>query len=472
MSHHEPNPNKIINLTIDGIPVAVPEGTRILEAARIANIHIPTLCEHPDLCKRAHCRVCVVECDGRGKLIAACANEVWEGVNIVTHNSRLASVRKMILELILAEHPQECLSCIRNTRCELQKLAADFNIRESSFRHFVKANNTPVYSEPDCGKPVIESKTLVRDMEKCVKCSRCVEACQEVQAIRSINTAYRSIHYEISTPYGQALADGPCVFCGQCAAVCPVGAIYEYDQSAEVRAALNDSSNRVIAQIPQTLGEAFDEALGLPAGTVSPGKIVTALRRLGFDQVFDAAVSAGAVQAAEISEVQTRIKNGLSNLPLITGCSMGCFKFVEDSYPDLANCLSSCKNTQQMFSTYAKTLYPQQSITTVSIFGCLAHKFTYNAPPTDTIALTVNEIARMFTLAGINFNGLPETAFDCMEGTTGAETPAAESEIKTLTVNGFAQAHTVMDSIRKGECNATLVRIKSCPNSHETAEGC
>jgi iron only hydrogenase large subunit-like protein len=258
------------------------------------------------------------------------------------------------------------------------------------------------------------------------------------------------------------------VFCGQCAAVCPVGAIYEYDQSAEVRSALNDSERRVIAQIPQTLCEAFDNTLGLPAGTVTPGKIVTALKRLGFDQVFDAAVNASAVQVAEINEVQNRVKNDPSRLPLITGCSMGCFKFVKDSYPDLADRLFSGKNTQQIFNSLAKTLYPQQPITTVSIFGCLAHKFTYNTPTTNSIALTVNEIARMFTLAGINFEGLPETAFNCMPETINVEVPEAgtaiaEPELKTLTVYGFAQARTVMDSIRRGECDAALVRIKSCP---------
>jgi iron only hydrogenase large subunit-like protein len=243
-----------------------------------------------------------------------------------------------------------------------------------------------------------------------------------------------------------------------------VGAIYEYDQCSEIWAALNDNERRVAVQIPQTLGEAFDNALGLPAGTMTPGKIVTALKRLGFDQVFDTAVNAGAVQAAEICEVQNRIKNGQANLPMITGCSAGCFKFIEDFYPDLADRLFSGKNAKQMFGMMVHALYPRQPVTTVSIFGCLAQKFTHNAPPDGNVTLTVNETARMFTLAGINFDGLPETAFNIMEGTVVAEAFAAESDLKILTVNGFAQARTVMDSIRKGECDAALVRIMSCPS--------
>jgi iron only hydrogenase large subunit-like protein len=245
-----------------------------------------------------------------------------------------------------------------------------------------------------------------------------------------------------------------------------VGAIYEYDQCAEIRAALNDSERHVVTQIPQTLGETFDEALGLPSGTVTSGKIVTALKRLGFDQVFDAAVSAGAVEAMEISEAQARIKNGQLKLPMITGCSAGCFKFVEDFYPDLADRLFSGKNIQQIFNFLSKTLYPQQPVTTVSIFGCLAHKFNYNTSATNSIALTINEIARMFTLVGINFEGLPETTFNCMPETVNAEAPGTANtkpELKTLTVYGFAQARAVMDSIRKGKCDAVLVRIMSCP---------
>jgi iron only hydrogenase large subunit-like protein len=454
MSSHKPNPNKSVNLTINGMPVTVPEGTKILDAARTVGVTIPVLCDHPDLCKRAVCRVCVVECDGRGKLLAACANDVWEGVSVITHNERLAAVRKTIIELILANHPPECLTCIRNTRCTLQRLAEDFGIRESVFRHDA-LNRTSAAAEHN---------TLVRDMNKCVKCGRCVEACQEVQTIRCINTAYRSVHYEIGTPYAQSLADGHCVFCGQCAEVCPVGAIYEYDHSAEVRTALNDGERLVAAQIPSTLGTAFDTALGLPSGTITAGKIVTALRRLGFDQVFDADIIVRAVETAENNEVRNRMTNNQSPLPLITGCSAGCFKFIEDFYPDLANRLSPCKNHRQLFGELAHTMHPRQSITAVTISPCIAQKFTHNVSPDDNVVLTVKELARMFTLAGINFDGLPETAFNTVAESAIAGLPetAEKSEVKTITVHGFAQARKVMDSIRKGECDSNMVRIIIC----------
>jgi len=326
MSHHKPDPNKNVNLTIDGIPVTVPEGTRILEAARKVDVHIPTLCDHPDLCKRTVCRLCVVECDGRGKLIAACANDVWEGVSIVTHNARLLSIRKMIIELLLANHPQDCLSCIRSTNCTLQSLAADFGIRESPFRH----------DAADLRPPVTESATLVRDMAKCVKCGRCVEACQEVQTIRAINTSHRGTHYEISAPYGQALADGACVFCGQCAAVCPVGAIYEHDQSAEAWIALNDKDRRVAVQFSPSLSETIDNALNLPAGTATPGRIVTALKRLGFDQVLNAQSFADAATAEEHNELSNRISGGTTPpCPLLPAVPRAVSNLLNNSTPIL-----------------------------------------------------------------------------------------------------------------------------------------
>ena len=460
MSHHKPDPNKNINLTIDGLPVTVPEGTRILEAARKVNCRIPTLCDHPDLGKRAVCRVCVVECDGRGKLAAACANDVAEGMKVVTHNARLTLIRKTIVELILADHPQECLTCIRSKKCELQSLAEQLGIRESAFRHEAQRS----------GQPVTESLTLTRDMGKCVKCGRCVEACQEVQNIRAINGSCRSIHYEISAPYGQSLTDGQCVFCGQCARVCPVGAIYEHDQSGAAWAALA-GGGETAARIDPAIGAAFDEALGLPSGTVSGEKLVTALKRLGFGKVYDANFSASTAAAAICEELLRRIGQGRQpekpQLPLITGCWGGLSKFVENCGGDLAALVyqwdskaHGCENT-------------------VAISPCLAKK--YNAPE---MTLTVREIARMFTLAGIELSSLSESPFDEAAGKSGEAPKLADfhpaegmdgvekaqvsfmgSTLQLLTVHGLANARKMLDFIRKGECKAAFVEILCCPDN-------
>jgi len=224
MSHHKPDPNVKVNLFINGVPITVPEGTRILEAARQAQIKIPTLCEHPDLCRRGLCRICVVEADGRGKLIAACANDVWEGVKIVTNNLRLLNVRKTIMELILANHPQDCLSCEKNKKCELQKLAAELYIRETPFEQVSESAQPEIIETEKNVKG--ETVTLVRDMDKCIKCCRCVEVCQNVKSIGAINTANRSTKFKITTPYKQSLKESNCNFCGDCANVCPVAAIW------------------------------------------------------------------------------------------------------------------------------------------------------------------------------------------------------------------------------------------------------
>ncbi|MDR0503380.1 MAG: (2Fe-2S)-binding protein, partial [Treponema sp.] len=320
MSHHQPNPNISVNLTIDGMPVTVPEGTRILDAAKKLNISIPTLCEHPDLCKRGLCRICVVECDGRGKLAAACANDVWEGVNIVTVNKRLSNIRRTIIELILANHPQDCLFCVRSKNCELQKLAKIYGVLD-----------TPFANVCDEHVPRTECNTLVRDMGKCVKCSRCVEVCQEIQTIRAINTSHRGIEYYVSAAYNQALEDGPCVFCGQCAKVCPVGAIYVYDQSEEVLAAVAARAvAHAIAQVSPSLAPVLESELALSAAhecaalprAVSAGKMIAAIKLLGFDRVYDADIAANAGNSEICGEVKQRINSG-GKLPLISGCSQG-----------------------------------------------------------------------------------------------------------------------------------------------------
>ncbi|MCL2128437.1 MAG: 2Fe-2S iron-sulfur cluster-binding protein [Treponema sp.] len=484
MSHYKPNPGNNVNLTINGIPVTVPEGTRILEAARKAGVHIPTLCDHKDLCRRSVCRICVVECDGRGKLLAACANDVSEGLSVVTNNARIINIRKMIIELLLAEHPNECLSCIRSKNCELQTLAANFGSRELLFSHG-DGNREPEEQWPDRRPAVIEGKALVRDMDKCVKCGRCVEACQEVQEIRTINSSYRGVHYEISKPYGQALADGSCVFCGHCAAVCPVGAIFENDNGDEAWAVLHNSERRAAVQFDPALHEAVNNALGLPPGTVSPGKIVNALRRLGFNRVFNAELSLYAAAVEESRLLRDRMENG-GILPVITGCSAGLAKFIGNFYPDLLVHLSPVEKPRQIFGSVIKTAFPDIT-DIVAIEPCIARKFIQDE---SDLVLTVKELSRMFKLAGINFAILPESPFDAAEGDApkavrdyfrgGKDMKPAESrderqgiqetelvfdgkKTRHTVVWGFANARTVLDSVRKGECDSSLVEIMCCP---------
>ena len=507
MSNYKPDPNKKVNLTIDGLPVTVPEGTTILEAARKVNIKIPTLCYRPDLRKRAVCRLCVVECDGRSKLVPACANEVWEGVKVVTNNLRILKIRKTIVELLLANHPQDCLNCVRNRKCELQTLSAVFGIFSPSLDHL------PL----ETMSPKTEGGTLVRNMSKCIKCGRCTEVCQEVQTVRAINSSHRSCHYEISTPFGHALGDGQCSFCTQCAVVCPVGAIYGHDQTAELRSALNNNEQHVAAQIVPSVFAAIDRELGLEGGTITSGKMVTALKRLGFDRVFDAGFFADLTIKEESKDILDRIKKS-SRIPMVASCLPGWNNFVKTFYPDLVNHLPGSKSPEQNFNSFIKTAgnsgLDQSKITSVSVVPCFAKKFEVRQGDmsgrelnTIDIALTATELARMIKLAGIEIAALPESPYDCLtdkpctgESDTknsgnvcdtilqrvykaytgefktpfhfketdcqGIQETTLEVEgkaVKILSANGLANARKVMDSIRKGECDAAFVEIISCP---------
>ena len=469
MSHHKPDPNKSVNLTIDGLSVAVPEGTTILEAARKVNVEIPTLCDHPDLRRRAVCRLCVVECDGRGKLYAACANDVWEGAAVVTNNARIVGIRKTIIELMLANHPQECLNCVRSTKCELQSLAERFGIRTTPFRRDALKR----------GLSEIACDTLVRDMDKCIKCGRCVDVCQEIQTVRAINTSHRSVHYDICPPYGHTLEEGPCIFCGHCATVCPVGAIFEHDHSAEVWEALGDNSRYVVAEIaPQTTAAIAGE-MGLPSETVTAGKIITALKRMGFDQVYDADLFADLSAREKIIELLGRLKYG-GKLPMISCCSPGGIKFIEKFFPELKLHLTSIKNPQQNFAYLTKGIHPK--VTSVSVMPCIAKKFGNKKPETSSVnepdfVLTPREFAGMIRLAGIDFDTLPENHFDAFNAASGKSGIPEGTKVRKIVINGLGEARDVLDAIRRDKCDADLVEILSCPSNHfagggETADEC
>jgi len=458
--------DKNVTLTIDGLSVTVPEGMTILEAARKVNVKIPTLCDHPDLCKRAVCRICVVENDGRGKLLASCAHNAEEGMNIVTNNSRIFGIRKTIIALILGSHPHDdCLACIRNTKCELQFLAGIYSTSESPFPKNSSSKGPKKIKEISCN-------ALVRDMDKCVKCGRCVEACQEILTVRAINTSGRSVDYAICTPYTQPLSDSPCVLCGHCAEVCPVGAIYEHDQSAEVWALLNEKKNDMAIKIAPQEAQAVCTELGLPAGAITIGKTITGLKRMGFSGVYDASSFEAMSANEEAAELNERVKSSRL-LPMISGCSDGCTKFVKEFYPDLSNHLSKAKSPEQNFREFiadAKKIC-------VSVAPCIAKKYKVRRPK--EIVLTVRELAKLIHMSGIDLSAVQESAFDPFNGEDGGiETKAKSGEPKKLPeICGLANARKVLDSIRtkkepgsmgsaacSGNCDAAYVRIMSCPS--------
>jgi len=453
-----------VTLTIDGHSVTVPEGMTILEAARKVNVKIPTLCDHPDLCKRAVCRICVVENDGRGKLLASCAHNAEEGMNIVTNNSRIFGIRKTIIALILSSHPHDdCLACIRNTNCELQSLAGIYSTSESPFPKNSSNHNSQGLKEISCN-------TLVRDMDKCVKCGRCVEACHDIQTVRAINTSGRSADYAICTPYAQALSDSLCVFCGYCAEVCPVGAIYEHDQSADVWALLNEKKQGMVVKIASQETQAICAELGFTAGTITTGKIIAGLRQMGFSGVYDASSFEAISTNEETAELSERIKSSRL-LPMISGCSAGCAKFIREFYPDLSVHLSKAKNPEQNFTDYIESGNGAQK-TCVSVAPCIAKK--YEAQPPKEIVLTVRELVKLIRLSGIDLSSVQESAFNPFTGEADILRMKIKSEEPNMLIeiSGLANARKALDSIRSGNCDAAYVKILSCPPGCKTRAMC
>lgn len=507
---HAINPDNIVNLKIDGINVAVAEGTTILEAAHKAGIKIPTLCHHPDLGVRASCRICLVEVKGQKKYKTACNTLVEEGNEIYTNTKTIRETRKTVLELLIADHPMECLKCVRNLNCELQDLAREFSIYEIPFPQ-TQDKRVPLVSG---------NSSIVLDMNKCVKCGRCIEACNEIQSVGAINTGQRSDEYQISTAFEQDLADSPCVSCGQCTAVCPVGALTEKDDTYKVWQALDNPDLHVVVQVAPAVRVAFGDEFGMECGTVSTDQIVAALRRLGFAKVFDTGFTADLTIWEESSELLERLQNG-GVLPMFTSCSPGWINFIEKIYPEFIPNLSTCKSPQQMFGALAKTYYaekegiPPEKIFVVSVMPCTAKKYESERPEMNDsgfrdvdVVLTTRELARMVRQAGINISALSAEEFDhplgistgaaVIFGATGGVMEAAlrnvyesvtggkldnvnfqavrglkgfkEAEvdlngikIKVAVVNGLKNARILLEKIKRGECGYHFIEIMACP---------
>ncbi|MBR5591711.1 MAG: [Kiritimatiellae bacterium] len=416
----------MIHLEINGIAVEVPEGTTILEAARKVAIRIPTLCHHPDIKAWAACGICVVRNGNSPKLLRACCTEVAEGMHITTHDPDIVQIRKTVVELILSTHPNDCLRCPRSGNCELQRVAAEFGIREVPFprpaiEHIERDTSTP---------------SIVLEPDKCIKCGRCAIVCQEMQNVWALEFIGRGEKMKIAPAADVPLNDSPCIKCGQCSAHCPVGAIYEKDETSKVWNALRDPERYTAVQIAPAVRVALGEAFGMKPGELSTGKIYTALRRLGFEAVFDTNFSADLTIMEEGTEFVQRFTQG-GELPLITSCCPSWTDWMEKYATDFIPNFSTAKSPQQMLGVMAKTYFAEKmginpaSMYVVSIMPCTAKK--YEITRSDEmhasgyqdvdVVLTTRELARMIKIAGLDFNNLPESDADSILGEyTGAGT--------------------------------------------------
>ena len=501
----------MLNVKINGISVSVEKGSTILDAARAAGVEIPTLCFMKEKNEIGACRICVVEAnEGRGfRIVTACVYPVSEGMEVLTNTEKIQKARRTTLELILSTHEKKCLSCVRSTNCELQKLCRDYGVEESAFEGF-----KPTY-ELDTSTP-----HLVRDNNKCVLCRRCVAACNE-QYVGVIGANNRGIDTAIGTPFEVGLSNVPCISCGQCTVVCPTGALVEKDDTDKIWAALADPDKHVVVQTAPSIRATLGECFGMPIGTNVEGKMVAALRRLGFDKIFDTDFAADLTIVEEANELVERIKNN-GTLPMITSCSPGWVKFCEYYYPDMLAHLSTCKSPQQMAGAVIKTYYADKmgidpkDIVSVSVMPCTAKKFEIGREdqsaagvPDVDIAITTRELSRMIMRAGINFAYLPDEEFDSplgedtgaavIFGATGGVMEAAlrtandwltgkdntdidftavrgtqglkqatvninGSDIKVAVASGAAAAKCVMDRMKDGNPDGwAFVEIMGCP---------
>lgn len=407
----------MIHLTIDGEPIEVKEGTTILEAAKLLNVHIPTLCHHEDQAVKAVCRICVVEVEGQRLLPAACSTPVTEGMVVKTASPKVIKARKNIMELILARHPQDCLVCSKNGSCELQKVAKDLNMNRPN-RYEIQVRDARFDNS---------SPSIVRDMSKCILCNRCVEACSKKQGVMVMAKENRGFYTVVVPPYGKLLADTSCVNCGQCIQVCPVGALSVHDDTERIYEQI-DAGKYMTVQIAPSVRITLAESLGYEPGTVTTGKIVHALRKIGFHKVFDSDFTADLTIMEEGTEFLHRLQNH-GTLPLITSCCPAWVKYCETYGYDQLDHLSTAKSPQQMFGAVIKTFFAEKEkidpkdICSVSVMPCTAKKFEcrrkefHDSGFQDVdISITVVELAKMIRTAGIHFEDLEDQEFDAPFG--------------------------------------------------------
>ncbi len=501
----------MINVKVNGLPVSVPAGSTVLQAANAAGVDIPTLCYMKEINAIGACRMCVTEVSGARGLVAACVYPAAEGMEINTNSQKAYDARKRTLELILSNHRMECLTCSRNQNCELQKLAKEYGVEEVRF------------GDPSEMKPEIECSTahLIRDNSKCVLCRRCMAVCNHLQGVAVIGASERGFATHIGSAFDRGLGEVGCISCGQCIAVCPTGALTEVDNTVDVWTALADPTKHVVVGTAPAVRAALGEEFGEKIGTNVEGKMVAALRRLGFDKVFDVNAAADLTIMEEAHELLERVQNG-GTLPMITSCSPGWIRFCEQYYPEFIPNLSSCKSPQQMFGAMMKSYYAKlagidpKDIYVVTVMPCTAKKYEIRRADQYAVdglwdidaTITTRELAKMIRKAGLKFDRLPDEQFDpafgdytgagVIFGATGgvmeaalrtfvekfsgetlpkldfhevrgiagikeASYDVAGTTVRVAVASGTANAAKLLERVKAGEAEYHFIEIMGCP---------